>query len=246
MAKKDKPKLGIPIYLDFEDPEIDDPSKSVDSKHWYPANTIAIKISICLEAMRDVQRLLMILDEQEKPSSDRRVIKLLSTPLYNLATGVRNLFTELEGNAGQYKQLSKEQFSQIRIRYTSFSEEVPTSDGELKTIRDKISSHIDKDVFMGKAREFWELVDLKQQLEWMKNSLDSLMFILELDIFAWTRDSGNENIFRLMSVDGVQVDLDISKKLILGVSMVRSPKFYISSKVQELANLYGSLIKKCT
>ena len=101
-----------------------------------------------------------------------------------------------------------------------------------------------KNVFMGDPRKVWELVELDLQLEWLKTTIDELMFLLQLDVYAWTRESGHPKIFRLMSVDGVQVDLNLEEKVIIGVTMARSPKYYISEKVQEIATLYSRIKAK--
>lgn len=241
-----EPVRGIPIFFDEAESEIDDPANPPKDQHWYPANTITIKLIRCLEAIRDMQSLLKILSSQENPASNRRVTKLLATPLFNLALAVRDMFNDIEGNAREYGQIAKNERGKIKKRFNQFLKEVPLDNtSELKAIRDKISSHIDKDVFRGDARKIWSLVDLKQLLEWMKASLDALMFLLPFDIYAWTRDSGHEDIFRLMSVDGVQVDLNLEEKVIVGVVMARSPKYYISLKIQGVADNYRIIRPKC-
>ena len=68
-------KKGIPIYLDDSAPEIDDPAHPPEKIFWFPANNIAIKLATCLESLRDTQRLLAILIEQDDPSLDKRVVK---------------------------------------------------------------------------------------------------------------------------------------------------------------------------
>jgi hypothetical protein len=238
-------RLGIPIYIDDTEPEIDDPAHPSVKSYWFPANNISLKLATCLESIRDIQRLLAILVEQNDPSSDKRVVKLMATPLYSLASGVWDIFNDLQGNAKEYGQLKDAQRRQINRRLSKYLKAVPLrSDGALRTIRDKISSHVDKDVFMGDPRKVWGLVELDLQLEWLRTIVDELMFLLQLDAYAWTRESGYPEIFRLMSVDGVQVDLNLEEKVIVGVTMARSPKYYISKKVQEVATLYSRIKTK--
>ena len=232
---------GIPIYIDDSQPEIDDPAIPSNKRYWFPANNISIKLATCLESMRDIQRLLTILAEQDNPSADKRIVKLMATPLYSLASGVRDLFNDLQGNAKEYGQITDKQRQQINKRFPKYLKAVPLKDGGLRTIRDKISSHVDKDVFTGDPRKVWELVELDVQLEWLRTISDELAFLLSLDAYAWTRDSGDPDIFRLMSVDGVQVDLNLKEELILNVTMTHSPKYYIASKIQEIATLYGQV-----
>jgi hypothetical protein len=235
---------GIPIYIDDSEPEIDDPSHPSGKCYWFPANKISIKLAICLESIRDIQSLLAILVKQDDPLGDKRVIKLMATPLYSLASGVRAIFNELQGNAKEYGQLKDMQRRQINKRLSKYLKTVPlNNDGELRTIRDKISSHVDNNVFTGDPRKVWELVKLDSLFKWLRAVIDELMFLLSLDIYAWTRESEQTEIFRLMSVDGVQVDLNLEEKVIVDVTMARSPKYYISKKVQEIATLYSRIIK---
>lgn len=245
MVDDSKRLPGIPIFVDEADPEIDDPANSHHDQHWYPANTIAIKLVRCLEALRDIQVMLNTLAAEEDPASRKRLTKLLATPLFNLIVGVRDMFNDIEGNAKEYKQITVEDRRQINNRFERYLEEVPfDSTSTLKIIRDKISSHIDKDVFKGDARKTWSLVDLEQLLEWLRIALEALMFLLSLDIYAWTRDSGHEDVFRLMWADGYQVDLNLKETVIVGMSLARSPKYYISSKVQEMVETYNRLRSK--
>jgi len=243
--KNEEARQGIPIYIDQNDPEIDDPANQMRESNWYPANTITSKLMTCVEAIRDIQRLLEILAEQNDPYSDKRIVKLLATPVYNLACGIRDIFNDVEGNFKAYGQVSNKQQAQIKKRFNQFIKNVPLQEGALRTVRDKISSHIDRNVFVGDSREIWGLVDLESLLEWMRACIDALMPLLELDIYAWTRDSGHPDICRLMSVDGVQVDLNLEEKVIIGVSITPSPKFYVSKKIQELATLYAIIKSKC-
>lgn len=238
---EDKGKQGIPIYIDDREPEIDDPAKRSNKEFWFPANTISIKLTACLESIRDIQRLLAILAEQENPYSDKRVVKLMATPLYSLASGVKDVYNDLQGNIKEYGQLKNDQLKQINKRRSEYLNAIPLHDSALRTIRDKISSHVDKEVFKGDPRKVWALVDLELLLKWLKAIVNELMFLLSLDVYAWTRDSGHPDIFRLMSKDGVQVDLNMKEKVINSVALVRSPKYYVSDKVQHVANLYAKI-----
>jgi hypothetical protein len=169
----------------------------------------------------------------------------MAIPLYSLASEIKNIFNDLQGNAREYGQLKEKQRRQINKRLAKYLKEVPLQDGALRTIRDKISSHVDKGIFTGDPRKVWELVNLDLQLEWLRISTEELIFLLSLDVYAWTRESGYPEIFRVMSVDGVQVDLNLEETVILNVSMVRSPKYYIAQRVQEVAALCARIKAKC-
>lgn len=241
---RDKQRPGIPIHIDTGEPRVDDPAAYKNATYWFPANRISTKLTACLESARDISRLLDILARQEHPSRDRRLIKLLSTPLYNLARGVEGVLNDLQGNAKEYGQLDASERSRINERLSDYSNTVPLRDGPLRTIRDKISSHVDHDVFVGDPRKVWGFVNLEQQLAWLKAIIQQWEFLLSLGVYAWTRDSGHPNIFRLMSEDGVQVDLDLKNKAIVNVTLVRSPKYYFYEQMQHIANLVVTLSTK--
>lgn len=244
--KNSERKIGIPIYIDDREPEIYDPLNSPNSTYWYPANTVSIKLMPCVESIRDIYKLLEVMNK-ENGYADKRLHKLLATPVFSLARDVVSLFNEIEGNAKDYWQISTKQQKHIKKRFVQFSKEVPLQkDAALRKIRDKLSAHIDKDTFVGDTKEIWELVEIASLLEWVRATLDALMNILEFDIFAWTRDSGDPKIFRLMSIDGRQVDLNLEEKVIVGFSLVRSPKYYVSSLIQRVAKLYTELKIKNT
>jgi hypothetical protein len=237
-------KQGIPIYIDHREPEIDNPLNSSESTYWYPANSISIKLTSCLESMRDIHKLLELLN-QDTHVADKRLHKLLVTPVFSLAHGVENLFKDIEGNANGYGQITAKQKRQVKKHFLQFSKEVPLQKGSnLKAMRDKLAAHIDNDIFLGNGREIWKLVEIGQLLEWIKATLNALITLLELDIFAWTQESDTPAVLRLMSVDGVRVDLNLEEKLILGVSIVRSPKYYISNLVQKIESLHSAIKAK--
>jgi len=241
----EKPRVqGIPIFLDDNEPAIDDPAVPTDVSYWFPANTISIKLATSIESLRDINRLLEVLAGQEDPWADKRMLKLFATPLYSFATSVKDLFSDIHGNASDYNNLSDKDRREVNRILLSFSKAVPLKEGTLRTIRDKISAHVDKDVFKGDPRKVWELVDLDLQLDWLRACATELLFLVELDIYAWTRESGNTSVFRLMSVDGVQVDLKRDERIISGVTKGRSPKYYIASKIQEIAHLYQQIKAK--
>ena len=242
--KKSETKIGIPIYIDNREPEIDDPLDHPKSTHWYPANRPSIKLMPCIESIRDIYKLLETINKNGK-YADKRLYKLLVIPVFSLARGVESLFNEIEGNAKDYVQISIEQQKQIKQRFIQFSKEVPLQkDDELRMIRDRLGAHIDKDIFVGETRKIWELVEVGSLLEWIRASLDALLSILEFDIFAWTRESEDPKIFKLMSIDGQQVDINLDEKVIVGFSIARSPKYYVSNLIQKVTKLYAEIKRK--
>jgi len=239
--KKSESKIGIPIHIDDREPEIDDPLESPKSTYWFPANTISIKLMPCVESIRDIGKLLETINK-DNGYSDKRLHKLLASPVYSLARGVESLFNEIEGNAKNYGQISTKQQKEIKKRFVQFSKDVPLQkDDALRIIRDRLGAHVDKEVFMGDSRKIWELVEIDSLLEWIRTTLDALHEILEYDIFAWTRESGDPKVFRLMSIDGMQVDSNLEDKEIVGFSLARSPKYYVSNLIQKVSKHYAEI-----
>jgi len=182
------------------------------------------------------------------PLADQRWAKLLATPLYNLASGVRDMFNELEGNAKAYSTVSPAQHRELRKRATHFAEQVPLyQDSDLRAVRDKIGAHVDKDAVISPDK-YWSKVDLLSFLRQIKVCLEQIMHFLTLDIYGWTRDSGHPDVWSLMSVDGTVVDLymqDGKPVAILSVALAKSPKSGIASEVRELITLYNRVAAKC-
>jgi hypothetical protein len=109
-------RKGIPVYIDDREPEIDDPLSSSESHYWYPANSISIKLMACLEAMRDIHKFLEMLS-RDNNATDKRIHKLLTTPVFSLAGGVEKLFNDIEGNAKEYGQITAKQQREIKKRF---------------------------------------------------------------------------------------------------------------------------------
>lgn len=240
----EKTHPGIPIYGDVSDAEMHDPAKLQSRTVWKASNNISFKLLRCVEAVRDMTKLLEGISQLENTLSDKRYAKLLATPLYSLVSGIKDIYNELEGNGKEYSTVTTAQRKELQKRAAQFARLVPTDKGsELRDVRDKMSSHIDKDTVKAPAR-YWEKVDLLLFLNWLRACIEQMMHLLTLDVYGWTRDSGHSDIWSLMSVDGTVVDFYMQNGepvSILKVTFAKSPKYGIANEVQHLVRLYNEV-----
>jgi hypothetical protein len=239
--------LGLPIYIDANAPEMVDPAKQQAPTVWSGANEASFKLLRCVEAIRDLTKILEGIVSLDKALSDKRWVKILTTPLYIFATSVRDLYNELSGNAKAYSNLLPVTVKELTRRAANFAQEVPLEqNGELRTVRDKMSAHIDKATVIS-PDQFWSKLDLLTHFRWLRSCLVQMLYLLKIDIYAWTRDSGHPNVWSLMNVDGRVVDLYMENNepvSILNVTLAKSPKGAVAAELQRLAVLYSEIAAK--
>jgi hypothetical protein len=148
------PGKGLPVYLDQRPPQIEDPSRKLDDHHWQPACTTTSKLTRCLEAVRDVATALAPLSAATQPDTDKRLVKHVITPVYNLAIAIRDFYNDVQSNCG--KRLKGPEQRALKNAFRAFGKAVPTGTGVLKTARDKIAAHLDKDLTTSQYRQFWD------------------------------------------------------------------------------------------
>jgi hypothetical protein len=233
-------RKGIPLYQDWDEPEIHDPALSQTSTVWRGSNEISFKLLRCLEAVRDLSRSMDSLAKLDNPNTDMRLVKQLASPLFTLAGCVLDMFNHLESNAKDYTVITSSQQKEIANRREQFRVDVPTGKGtDLRVVRDKIDSHIDKDSVI-KPEDFWTKVNLCSFLGWMGSCLEQVLYLLSLDVYGWTRESKHPDIWSLMSVDGTLVDFymqDGKPVAILNVTFVNSPKNGVFSEIEAFVAL---------
>jgi hypothetical protein len=243
---KDEQGKGILLLVNLDEPEVKDPAIKQSSVVWSGANEISFKLLRCLEAVRDITKIFQVLVELDDPFSDKRWVKQTASPLYNLASGIHDMFNELEGNAKNYSILTTKERRELKKKATQFGEQVPLDNqSELKDVRDRIDSHVDK-VAVITPDEYWEKVNLSSYLGWLRVCLEQLAHLLSLEVYGWTRDSGHPDVWSLMSVDGTVVDFymqDGQPVAILSVTLAKSPKYSVLNELQNLVDLYNKVAK---
>lgn len=225
------------------EPFIADLSKGANVDDWHPANEVSIKIVRCLEAIRDLSPIFRFLSTSPFPEADTRFIKSIATPLYSLATGIRDVYGEIEN--GNFRSMRKADRRALLQRREKFSAAVfQGKNGPLKTVRDKIGAHIDRKAILG-GEGFWRFVSLRAFIAALRICLLELDFLLQQDLFAWTRNTNLPNVVRLMSVDGTLVDfVEREGQLdhIAAISLVESPREAIAREFNELVGVVNLIV----
>jgi hypothetical protein len=236
----------MPVYLDQREPELEDPSEKLDDHHWQPASNITTKLTRCLEAIRDVSTGVAPLSDSAHPEKEKRTIKNVITPIYSLATAIRDLFNDLQSNC--FTKLDPKHQRYLTRAFRNFGQNVPTNKGNLKTARDKIAAHLDKDSWTTDYRQFWDSFSIEDVFAWIRGCIKMLDVLLEPDVYSWTRNSGYSNVYILMNVDGREcsflLDDDGNAKSFCGFQFVKSPKWGIAREARELWDNCADLCRR--
>jgi hypothetical protein len=175
-----------------------------------------------------------------KSHPKRRTAKLLATPVYILATTVRDFYNYLIGNPATAGLLHDSLRRGYAARAAWFAREVPLDKGSpLRMVRDKIGAHLDSKA-IGAPSPVWSEVNFSRYVQWTRLCSIEILKLLELDVYAWTLDNLQKDVVRLMQIDGRIVDLyvkDGHAKAILDVTFAKSPKYAISEEVSSLVRL---------
>lgn len=247
VKSEEEQRRGIFVYADGSEPEINDPALLPSKTAWRGSNEIAFKLLRCLEAIRDISKNMESLAKLDEPTSDKRLIKQLASPLYALVSGVLDMFNELESNVKNYR-LIPSVHKEIINRKTQFTTDVPTDNkSALRVVRDKIDSHIDK-IAVIKPQDYWVNVNLPPFLKWMGSCLEHILYLLSLDVYGWTRDSGHPDVWSLMTVDGTVVNFymqDGKPVAMIDLTFVKSPKHGVINEIKNFLTLYNEVARKC-
>lgn len=195
--------LGIPIYLDSQARDIVDPAEEADSPiNWRPRNKLAVKLWRCLEVLRDIQEILEDAKRVSNPKKQRRRLKILATPILSLAEGVRSLCNSLTTDPELAKHLPREDreyFNKIR---EAFDRDVPLgADSLLKSLRNKISAHVDTKLGPKDARELLDGAKPNAYGRWLHACILVLQELMMPDLYSWHSADGPEGSIRVMNVE---------------------------------------------
>ena len=239
---------GIPLYIDGSEPKINDPAMPPSNIAWRGSNEISFKLLLCIEAIRDISPSLESLAKLDNPNFNKRLVKHVASPLCILASKVRDMFNELESNARSYTLIASPQHKEIISRKNKFTAEVPLdNNSDLRIVRDKIDSHIDK-IAVITPELYWNKVDLLSFLNLIRGCLEQVLYFLSLDVYGWTRNSGHPDVWSLMNVDGTVVDFymqDGKPVAIIKVTSVKSPKYGLLTEIKNFVAVYNEVARKC-
>jgi hypothetical protein len=227
---------GIPVYIDPRPPQSEDPARPPSPYHWVPACHTTSKLARCLEAVRDVSTALAPLSASPQPDADKRMVKHLIPPIYNLAIAIRDLFNDVQST--QWTRLDKKRQEKLAKRFKQFGEAVPTGKGALKTARNKIGAHLDKDTFTWEYRQFWDAFGIADTLGWVRGCMRMLQVLIPPDIYTWTRASREKDVVNLMTADGSEVSIrlkDGEPEALIRLQITSSPKLGFVQEARALA-----------
>lgn len=239
---------SIPVYFGLPDPRLFDPGQEATFEGWVPADRVSQKLVRCLEGIRDVEVYLELTKPARWDSADKRKIKALAPPLYNLAIALRDLFSFVVSNKGTAKGLGAHRLKELCARKREFEQSVPLTRGApLRCVRDKISAHLDEEA-VAHPEGFWEKVDGPTYLRWLKECLNHLVFLIDLGLYTWTRKGGHPNLWTMMFSDGMATNLLVEEgrtPYVLNCMLMRSPLYGILGEVQGVACGWNELARRC-
>jgi hypothetical protein len=225
----------IPVRLERRPPHIDDPSRTPVDHHWKPLDITTTKLVRCLEALRDISTRLESVFGTIPPEPEKRQTKTLIEPIYSLAFALRKLYNDVLGVC--WEELTDSQQRRISDEYRTFTGAVPLDDNSvLKTVRDKITAHLD----MVDHRPIWELFTFKDTIGWAVDCLKFFWVMLAPDIYSWTRFSSNPTELHVMNVDAREAIIKMNGNeadCITDFWTSPSPKHDVSEQVQKLFTL---------
>lgn len=235
---------GIPVYIGKDGSPIADPSNTIDTPTWEPSNKAAMHLVRILEGFRDVKLVLQALCNHPSPNTCKRIVKQLSVPLQNITQAIDSMYKIALNDSGN--QMGER--TSMRLKCSQIEFQTGMEDrGTLKTVRDKLSAHLDM-ICIEKPQRFWSQVDLGNFLNLLSLCFAHTFRLIAIDvnIYAWSRDSGHRDVWSLMASDGTLVDylIENGKPLtILNMTLAPSPKFALASELREAIQFFNRLCK---
>jgi hypothetical protein len=240
---KERLAAGNPVrfYIDDAEPRISDHAIGLEVDDWLPANRAAVKLTRCLESIRDMTPLseFLVLAVHQGVVSKRHM-KPIATQLYSLVTGIVDVYGEIQQSHS--KNLPKPARKAIVERGKRFDSSV-LSGSSLKKIRDKIAAHIDADTIV-EGEEIWRSVDLLEFLRILRLCIEELEYLLSHSIYEWMRFDQYSDRFRLMTEDGLLIDFRIEGdevQSIERITKVKSPRYAVAAEAGSLVTRAMSL-----
>ena len=236
----------IPVYFGSPDLRLFDPAIPEGSPGWAPADQVSLNLYRCVEGLRDIAVDFELMKQVGLALRGKRKVKALATPLYNFASALRDLFSFLVGDKGTAEKLGASLRKTVCTRKLQYERRVPLGRaGALRIVRDKMAAHLDEEPVASPAR-FWAKVDMPQCLRWVKESLKEMVYLVGLDVYVWTRESGHPKLRSIMFSDGILTNLlveDGHARGILNVMLARSPKYGISEEIKSVVSAWNHLAR---
>lgn len=240
MAVDEEPR-GMPICLDPVDRGIADSLSEgeADVNDWYPSNDAARKLWRCLECLRDLDELLEDVAQQKNATKKKRRLKIAVTPLHSFATSLDDLLNDIQCNKDTSSKLTSEQEEQIRRIREQFSLMLPHDHkAPLSMVRNKLSSHIDRSIHPGEAKDLGRVIDSSEFGRWLHICLHLCLDLTKLDIYCWTCEAPSDELVRVMSNEPYLVTFRVEGNKVselVGLHIVKkSPRNDIPDVIERL------------
>lgn len=222
---------GLPIFDPTDVPHIDS---------WFPANEPAAALVACLEACKDMTRLVNGLDPAS-PLADARGLTLLATPLISFADNVcalNTLLSKVDRSTWPNKDREALRESSRAMNRARM--------GPLRTLRSKRSAHHDRDALApssGVPRPTPGLF-----LSAICHGLRCLILLLNHDrTFWWTRSAPNEptNTVTIFGEVATTFRLDASRQIseIESISITPDPRYSAKRVIEMSIAKYNRLVE---
>lgn len=221
------------LYVEKDSRLIVDPAiEPITEVQFKPSNVITQKLWRTVESLRDIENLLGDIVAISETSKRRRRMKILATPLYSFYESIRNIKNYYESEREYKNHTSKKH---IQNTWERMSTDIDID--KLKTIRDKLSGHIDKRLSVEDVEQMTQDMTHFHITVWLHVCILILFELLDLQIYGWYTDDVQSDRIRLMVADGVLVTINQENGhpgYIEAVTFTQSPKHQIELICQKI------------
>jgi hypothetical protein len=221
------------LYVEKDPRLIVDPATvPVTEVQLKPSNVITEKLWRVVESLRDIDNLLDDIVTMSDISKKRRRMKILATPLYSFYQSIRNVKNYYESEKEYKHHASKKH---IKETWERISPEIDTH--RLKTMRDKLSGHVDKKLSFEQVERIVQEMSHFDIAVWIHACILILFELLDLQVYGWYTDDAPKNRIRLMVAEAVLVTINQEHGhpgYIEEVTFTQSPKHQIELICQKI------------
>ena len=206
---------GMPIYADTHVRGIvDSLGDASNTKDWYPANAMAMKLWQCLEALRDIDVALENAGLQKNATKKKRQLKQFSVQLHSLAKCVVRLCDQIIGDPDARRWLKVGTTAEVSKIKTEFIELIPINHkGDLSIFRDQLGGHIDAKLSPWSAQEILSREAISSFGKWLHICIHALLDLMKLDVYSWSVHTETTGQIRLMTNEPFLLTLEIDEEI---------------------------------
>jgi len=240
MIKQSHPKR-MPIYYDSTDRgmanAMDEPI--IGNNDWFPSCKAAHKLWRCLESMRDLEEALEFVSDAKNTTKKKRKLKIAITPLHTLVVCIEDLLNDIENNSETKERLQPDDVEQIRVIRSEFDQVLPHNhQSTVTTLRNKLSSHIDKKLHPAQAQELGVEINQHEFGRWLHICLNLVMDLTKLNIYSWFCNPPSEEYVTFMHNEPFIVTMKVDGERPIALAALNiatsSPKNAIPQMVSRL------------